>query len=497
MSTLRPTGLVDQHLRPIVRTDEPMSLRRWESAKTDRLNRGHWSGATDNSINFDLSMWAETLRKRAMHEAANNSLLAGVINTHVTDLVGARGPVLQVQSDNEDYNTALEGAWGQWWALPDLLGRLSGPQMLRMGFRMWWYAGEWIWQEVTEKAASGPVRMRLKAIHPRRLQTPATMTYSPLTALGITTDEHGRPQSYAIMRELPSGEIKYLSTDYDEVPARFVRHCFEQYEPDQMRGIPLVAATLHDIADLRDFDQQTMDAARAAADWSVLLYSALPPGEVPPITLGSDTIPMERRTMQALPPGYQAQQVKAEHPSTNYVQYRKEHQAGIGRPVNMPLMRVRLDASEYNYSSARLEAYIYEGGLDVHREVAEVQALNPTVRSFEIEAQLAGLIPERPPVVRYGWVWPALPTIDPLKEAEAERMEMENRTATFSEACARRGKDPDQVIAQHQRDREKFAGTGLPLPPSFQEPKPATTPGRPDNQPKPSPARVYEVGNAQ
>jgi lambda family phage portal protein len=490
--------LVDQHGREYYGEPQEVNLRRWEAAKTDRLNKAHWGGASDQGINYDLSMWSETLRKRTIQEAANNSTLEGVIFTHTTDLIGARGPKLQILSDSAAYNEALENWFSDWAEHPDIQGKCDLAAKLRMLVRMLWYAGESLWQEVTDPKAETPIKMRLKAIHPRRLATPPAVAYTPNMGLGITIDENGRPQSYAILREVPFGETPYMTGDYDAIPARFIRHVFLPNEPDQLRGVPLAASCLQDIADLQDFKRQEMDAARAAADACGFFTAAATVGQQ--VTLTGD-VEVRRRTFRALPPGYKFEQARAEHPIANYEEFTSDCERGIGRPVNMPLMRVRLDVSDYNYSSARLEAYIYEAGLDVFRSVIESMALNPTLRSVETEAQLAGLLPARPERVKYLWVWPPLPTIDPVKEAEADRLNMENRTKSWSQVVIEHGGDPEAVVAAHEKDKQLFDEKGLPLPPSFLEPKPPT-PAQPEPAARPkkpagAAARVYEMGAEQ
>src|SRR5687768_2173239 len=75
------------------------TLRRWEAAETNRLNRTHWRNATGAPINEDLSGDLRTLRARCRYESYNNPIVEGVIGTHQVDLVGVQGPTLQVRSD--------------------------------------------------------------------------------------------------------------------------------------------------------------------------------------------------------------------------------------------------------------------------------------------------------------------------------------------------------------------------------------------------------------
>src|SRR5512133_150676 len=83
------------------------ALRRWESARTNRLNAGQWQGAYDESINADLGYDLPTLRARCHWELQNNIAVKGVVETYVTDLVGEDGPSLDIISEGEKYNRAV------------------------------------------------------------------------------------------------------------------------------------------------------------------------------------------------------------------------------------------------------------------------------------------------------------------------------------------------------------------------------------------------------
>ena len=84
-----------------------MSLRRWEAAKTSRLNSAHWSSATGTAVNADIETYVETLRNRCLYEAANNAFVDGVIEQFANDVLGKQGPILQVQSESAETDNIL------------------------------------------------------------------------------------------------------------------------------------------------------------------------------------------------------------------------------------------------------------------------------------------------------------------------------------------------------------------------------------------------------
>ena len=45
----------------------------------------------------------------------------------------------------------------------------------------------------------------------------------------------------------------------------------------------------------------------------------------------------------------------------------------------------------------------------------------------------------RPARVRYQWTWPQLPHVDPKKEGDAEKIALENKTLSLTDALAARG----------------------------------------------------------
>ena len=65
--------------------DQIESVRRWESAETNRLNGAHWQTVqTTADINDDLVEDLQTLQRRCRYEAQNNTLIEGAIETHTT-----------------------------------------------------------------------------------------------------------------------------------------------------------------------------------------------------------------------------------------------------------------------------------------------------------------------------------------------------------------------------------------------------------------------------
>lgn len=459
---------VEQTETPRYRSHPAWSARNWEAAETTRLNSAHWSNAQDSAINLFLAENLPTLRTRSIYESRQNGMVTGVIKTHTDDVVGPDGPTLQVHCDpvNNAYSDALEGTWRNWFAAPTLRGNLSGTALLKLWIRKFWDCGEILSRIYTDPDAEGPVKMRLWPAHPRRLASPADRTGQPNVVMGIEFDELDRPVAYFLQDVAMNGQAG-MSMNGHRWLANSIIHEFAVEEEDQARGFPWLTPGLTPAAELRDYDDQVLDAARQQADHAILLktnHPAAPFWNVPESTT------VERRQIVMNPPGWEAQFQPPSQPAAEYVSYRGERQREIGRPVGMPLLMVRLDASKHNYSSARLDTQGYDRG------IAGIQSwLSGTERSYgtlnrlvdEVAAEARFSIPElrrRPARVQYDFTWPKRPHVDMSKEATGEAIGLQNLTVLFSEALAARGKNLETHILKLKRELQLFADAGLPIP---------------------------------
>jgi lambda family phage portal protein len=432
------------------------AFRRWEAAKTDRLNQAQWKDVTGASLNTDLLSDLATIRARAAHEVSRNPTLEGVITTHAIDIVGESGPSLNVQSADPQYNARLEEFVRDWFRAPEASGQISIAGVLSLWVRALWIDGEFLGRFVTDPAQDGPITTRLLCLHASRLDTPPQFSGDPSVTLGIRRNEFGRPTQYYLNAADPRDSWGGIS-GFEPVPPDIVVHKFIVQEPGQARGVPWLAPSLQAIADLRDYDVQVLDAARQAADFAVFWYTDNP--QVEPLIL-NESAEIERRMQQTGPPGWKPMGLQPTQPTTMYVDYRKERLREIGRPVGMPLMAVRLAADEHNYSSARFDGKVYGRALQfVDRLLSE--GLSQCVDVIAREAELAGLLPPRPRKVVCLWTWPKLDHVDPEKEGRAIAIRLVTGESSFSEILAESGKDIDSHLQRLKRDNEALRRAGF------------------------------------
>jgi len=463
-------------VREIVESTESFTLRRWEAARTDRTNSAHWSRATGQPINSDLAGSLKNLRARCTYEISNNPIVEGMINSHSIDVIGPNGPSLQVISDNDTYNAVLETEWRRFWcpneldmaegaSLPDAAGRLSGPELLRSCVPLWWSKGQHLLQMTS--AVDVPldqIALRILAIDPDRLDTDPKSSGDPNVALGVRRDRIGRPLGYQIADEEFNGPFRLLGAKYTEYPADEIIHQFETLEPGQVCGVPWLASGLPTIAELRDFDANVLRASKLAASQGIVWYTAHPDA---PFMLVNDTTTLEPNVERTGPPGWKPHMVDPKQPAANYVAFRTERLRELGRGRSIPLMKILLGSEKHNFASARMDNQNYQRACEALQTWTERQTLCRILASFLREARLLRrggrfVLPPRPAVVMCRWLWPKQPHVDPVKEANAERIQLENGTLPYAEACANNNRDEDQVIPSRAKTARKLETAGLP-----------------------------------
>lgn len=438
--------------------------RSWSSADTTRLNSSRWSRVDDLSINQLLVGRLKTLRMRSTYEARNNPFVAGAIRSMRVGVVGANGPRVQVMSKNSRFNEAAESVFREWFRMPDVNGELSGTDLLNQWVGYLPTAGEFFGQFVMapeDEVGEREIRTRILTIDPRRCEHPtrgfhAVSSDDKYTILGVERTSTGKPIRYSFRDG--TEDVGY-TWKYRWVAAKDVIHGFLPTEAGQARGIPWVAECLDDIAELREFDEATLRAARSAAAHTALLTATGPDADFIEV---DEEVEIEPGTYTTVPPGWNVSQLKPEHPTTTYREFRHERLRSVGMAFQQPLMTVLMDSSKHNYSSARFDGQTGARVEATTRRMIDQVAIERMFWRVIREAQLLRLVPATPPNVRVVTHWEPRPHVDPKKEAEASATLIAAGLSTHTRECAKYGLDYEEdVLDVLKREKEAREKRGL------------------------------------
>ena len=441
--------------------------RHWDATVDSADRAAQWCLADGRHINAILVDKLDDVRNRSMYEHRVNPTVEGVIATHKNDVVGRDGPTLQIDSGDSSWDDEAESALKNlWWQSADTTGDMSFGDVLKDLIRSWWDQGDFLAQIVTDPDAVGPIKTRLHLIDSSRLRSPFGRIGDPRLLLGVERNRMGRAMAYHITEEDWS-QLGYGFGVHDysgkttRVRAADMIHMYQKVQAGQVRGFPWMASSLQTLEDLRGYDQAVLDAAKVAAMLAVVMHSSS--DLIDPVEKPDPSTRLKSGAINYANAGWTPMMLNPTQPANNHVEYRSERHRELGRGVGMPLMQIRLDSSGHNYSSARFDGQNYGRSNEMLQALLERRIVKPTVVMVLQEAMLVGqLRPRSLEGVMWTWNWDQRPHVDPVKEAMAERLRMENRTLSPQRACRSGGVDFETIAREWKRANEILEANGLP-----------------------------------
>ena len=425
-------------------------------------DRRHWANADSFSLDGALTdSVRETIRKRARYERLNNSYLAGIAETMGSDLIGT-GPRLQLSAASDELNREIESAFHRWSCDISLAAKLRTMRQAKL------IDGETFALMFTNPVREG-VQLDLRLIEADQVATPlATVkdrNETPEGSLvdGLEFDQYGNVTAYQVLKNHPGSNYRNATLEFLRVPSENMFHWFNSIRPAQNRGLSEVAPCLRLFADLRRYTGAVIAAAETAADFAAFIHSNSPAAEVDEVEAFS-AMEIEKRTLVTLPEGWNVSQLRAEQPTAQFGDFRRNIIGEIGRCLQIPYAIAALDSSSHNYASARMDSQLYQVNIRVQREELEETILDRLVESWGREAMLAGVIPQRMPGVddwRWSWVWDGKDHVDPVKEANATQTKLATHTTTLAAEYARQGKNWETELEQRSAEIKRMEELGL------------------------------------
>lgn len=476
----------------------------YDAAQSSNEFDDYW--AWSDSLNANAANSPEvrkTLRERARYQRDNDGHLSGLVEKIARDMVGS-GPRLQVTfapwTDSEFGTTmeadpaaarVVEHRFVEWCRSIGLARKLRVMHEARL------VDGESFAMLVTNPALPGNApRLDVRLYETDQVDTPFFMGLDPLEFPGGRLDEAGNVVQWHFLKVHP-GSYVWVQDPYgfDVVPASRVLHWVKLRRAGQLRGVSELAPSLPLYAYVRRYTLAVLGSAETAAKIAgVLKVDAPPPddtGNDPPAIADMDQVPIPRGAL--LTTYGDVSQLKAEQPTTQYPAFKAEVLTEAGAALGSPRNLATNSSAEYNYSSGRLDHLPYERMIGVIRGDLREVVLDPLFRAWLAEARrIPGYLPaDLPPVESWllEWHFDGFDSIDPLKDAKTDEVEIRIGKTNLAEIWARKGKDWQE--AMRQRAREIQLGiqleTDFGLPPgsvSGIAPPPTPAPVDPDFAPE-------------
>jgi len=463
-------------------------LSYYEAAKSDRLRKGRRATGSGND---EVKAAGASLRQIARHLEENYDLALGVLNTLVANVVGPNGIGVEPQprkadgTIDDDLARVILELWKDWCRAPEVTKQHDWPSTQRLLARSWLRDGEVFSQMIsgmTPQLNHGTtVPFSIEMLEADYVPMELSSSAPAEIVQGIELNAWGAPTGYHVFKTSPlEGSVLIAGRNTKRVPAERMLHIKNVHRIRQLRGVSVFASVLTRFDDLKDYEESERIAAKIAASMAAFIKKGAPEMYVPDEGNEGQRMMKFRPGMvfDDLRPGEEVGMIDTNRPNPNLETYRggqlKAIAAGAG-PTYSSIAR----SYDGTYSAQRQELV---EGYAIYATLANEfigRIVRPIYEQFIATAIASGklAIPQGVKLDTLDdatYMPPAMPWIDPKKEAEAWGMLEDRAYASGPEIIRKRGGNPIDVLEQQARWRREKEANGIPNNASTPEPADTT-----------------------
>lgn len=275
---------------------------------------------------------------------------------------------------------------------------------------------------------------------------------------GIEYNRYRRPMGYWF-RQYDLDGCQVMDPMF--IDAKDIFFYKNKHRPSQLREMSDLSPTITRVRDANEFITAVAIKERIAALVGLVIKKALPTGGTgrSSSSRGLDGQvdysgkKMTPGMIMELGPGDDVEVVDPKSAATDATAFLKTQQSLIGSGQGLSYEAVSRDMNGATYSSARQNAQEDE---NTYTEEVELLTafMSEAYEHFVISGCLTGLfaVPDfwarREEYLNHAWIKTPKKWIDPVKEANADKIALQSGQKTFQDLCAERGKDWKEAVSE-------------------------------------------------
>ncbi|MDU5101404.1 MAG: phage portal protein [Clostridium butyricum] len=446
-------------------------IRNYDAGSYGRTN-SNWK-STNQSAEMTDRYYRDNVRARCRDLERNSDIMNSVVGAFKRNIIGG-GYTLQAKTSDDDINKSIEELWKVWCKKNncDVTGTQSFNQMIRMAVERKKIDGGIIFLKRYTK--DGIIPFQLQAIEVDELDIYQMVPKNNKNKVvgGIEYNEYNKAVGYWIKQYSIDG-FTIESPIYIE--AKYVIFYYSKKRPSQVREMSDMAPTITRIRDANEFMTAVSVKERIAACLSVFIKKTLPTTGIG----GRNNIIQSKNDYEGktispgmikeLNAGDEIQVVNPSGQSADATGYIKLQQRLIGAGQGISYEATSRDMSETNYSSARQGTIEDELTYDEDVELLIENVIDEVYETFIISAYLSGKIDfkefwnNKEIYLKHEWIKAPKRWIDPLKEANANKIALQTGQKTFKQIAAENGKDWKEQIDEFNEVLQYAKDQGIDL----------------------------------
>lgn len=449
------------------------------------------AGWTTTPLNADALVRTKlrTLRARSRDQVAGNDYARRFIQLIQSNVLGAQGVQLESLIADPDGTAdtaarkAVETAWKRWGQdHPDVTGTLSWLDLERVLTKTAAQDGELVLR-FREGRGAGRWAFQVQVLDPELLDIDLNQDLRDGRKIrtGIELDEWGAPVAYHFLQS-SHGDARdedrvYSGRKYVRIPADQILHKFVPEWVGQRRGIPWTATSLERLKILSAYEEAALVHARTGAQ--ALGFFRKEPGAAgfkgdqdDGSGTGSTVLNLEPGEWNTLPEGVQIDTWDPRYPTGEFAPFTTAILKGISAGLGPAYTSLTQDLQGTSFAGGRMglleerEFYRYLQtwiSSSLHR---------PVFLRFLRWALLQELVTlpgngSPLPLSRYdkfsehSWRGRRWPWVDPLKDAQAAALMIQNGLTTQSRTMRELGQDPTETWDERATELQEQERRGL------------------------------------
>jgi lambda family phage portal protein len=454
----------------------------FRGGKRDRRQTALWTPLA-GSADTDILPEVDDLRARTRDLARNMPIATGAISVNVNNVVGT-GLVPKAAVDRDRLGLG-EDAAASWERRAEAEFRLAAMTMDWTRVQVFEELQELVFRSALESGDVLVVRrwrldpgdaygLKLQVIEADRLSNPDRRVDRPTLAGGVQTDTSGVPVAYHVSDRHP-GDRRTSVMAWRAIPARYrdgraiCLHLFDRLRPDQTRGIPYLAPVIEDLKELGAYTEAEARAAVVAALYTVFIKTPDAGGEGPAPATGGTTVAgdgssemrLGNGAILELAPGEDIQVSNPGRPNPAFDAFVTAVLRQVGVALDLPFeVLVRHFTSSYSASRAALEvawqAFRRRRAWLARRFCDEVWewVIEEAVLTGRLDCP--GFFDDpglREAWLGVDWIGAVRPSLDPLKDAKADEVDMATGAKTLAQVTTERtGGDWERKTRQRAKE---------------------------------------------
>ncbi len=418
-----------------------------------------------------------SLRELMREKEQNEDLVNTALAVQVANIIGnglVPQPMVKTKSGDlaVEVNAQITKLWSQWAKRPEVTWCYNEAHSQRLSCRTWLRDGEVLNKHIigpsSAKAhANDAIPYSYEMLEPDFLPDvlDTSLTSSPgagnRIVNGIEVNGWNRPVAYHLYRDQPNDTdlgMRAFRSQHDtvRVSADIVSHIKHTTRINQLRGVTPYAAAIKRIDDLINIDETERVAARIAAAAAFAIKRGSPDMFSPDNTSDVGEFEVKPGFIFDLEEGEEVQSLTSNRPNNALIPFRAAQIRSIAGVVGISYSSLSKDY-DGSYSSQRQELVeqhmLYTPSWSYWVMASEVPKYENVVRVLDLTRQLdLSADVDRATLFDVEYTQPAMPWIDPLKEAKGWAEALKINVATREDIIRGRGKNPAEV--SRQRDLE-------------------------------------------